>query len=143
MLTWNSFIEMLGASKTDTRVVCLSQELNDLPDVDESVLGDRTYYSFFRSGVLLLVEGDLVDQVSFYLEADEGFEKYEGELPFVEGSSESEIIHLLGRPSSTGGGNTDMLLGHIDRWVKYKKDDYSLHLQFNQNERLCRATLAR
>jgi len=143
MLTWNSFIDMLGVQKTDTRVVRLSQELNELPDIDESVLGDRTYYSFFRAGILLLIEDEQVDQISFYIEADEGFEKYKGELPFSAGHTESEIVGILGSPSSSGGGKTDTLLGYIDRWVKYDNDKYSLHLQFSQNNILRRATLAR
>ncbi|MCX2866406.1 hypothetical protein ORL23_02720 [Kluyvera cryocrescens] len=143
MLSWDGFVEILGCPKVDDKFIHLSQEFNELPNVDESVLGDRDYYSFINSGVLFLLEDGLVDQISFYIEADEGFSKYRGELPFPIGSSESGIIYLLGTPSSLGGGKTDMLLGHINRWIKYERDDYALHLQFNKNDQLCRATLMR
>jgi len=35
----------------------------------------------------------------------------------------------------------DMLLGYLNRWIKYEKDAYALHLQFDKNEKLCRANL--
>ncbi|MBT2370918.1 hypothetical protein J7E41_02580 [Pseudomonas fluorescens] len=143
MLMWDDFVEVLGSSKKDDKFIYLSQAFNELPSIDEGVLGDRIYYSFFRSGVLFLLENNLVDQITFYIDADEGFSKYRGDLPVPSDSSESEITHLLGTPSSLGGGKTDMLLGHINRWVKYERDGYALHLQFNKNSQLCRATLVR
>ncbi|CNL95544.1 hypothetical protein [Yersinia aleksiciae] len=143
MLTWNGFVEMLGCSKVSTKFIRLPQEFNELPNLDESVLGDRKYYSFFSCGVLFLLEDDQVDQIIFYVEADEGFSMYQGALPVPSGSSESEVIHLLGMPTFLGGGNTDMLLGYINRWIKYDKKGYSLHLQFNKNNVLCRVTLMR
>lgn len=143
MLTWDGFVEMLGCQKADDKFIHLSQEFNELPNLDESVLGDRDYYSFTNSGVFFLLENGLVDQIAFYIEADEGFSKYRGELPFPSSSSESEIIHLLGIPSSLGGGKTDVLLGYINHWIKYERDGYALHLQFNNNDQLCRVTLMR
>lgn len=143
MLTWDGFVEMLGCSKVNTKFIHLPQEFNELPNLDESVLGDRKYYSFFNSGVLFLLEDDLIDQIIFYVEADEGFSMYRGALPVPSGSSESEVTHLLGMPTFLGGGNTDMLLGYINRWIKYDKKGYFLHLQFNKNNVLCRVTLMR
>ena len=54
MLMWNDFVEMLGCQKMDERFIHLSQEFNELPKRDESVLGDREYYSFIGSGILFL-----------------------------------------------------------------------------------------
>lgn len=140
MLAWNDLIDILGHSKTSHEFVYLPKKLNELPVFDEGVLGDRNYYSFFSSGVLLLLEDDLVNQISLYMQADEGFSVYVGELPLPINSSESEAIRLLGVPSATGGGKMDMLLGYTNRWIKYKFENYALHLQFNHSDQLCRVT---
>ncbi|CAM3590844.1 hypothetical protein RABR111495_01835 [Rahnella bruchi] len=139
MLPWNYFIEILGCSKFDDNFVELSEKFNELPSFDTGVLGDRNYYSFFQAGVLVLLENETVNQISFYIQPDEGFSAYKGALPFK--GLESEIIQLLGEPSASGGGKMDMLLGYINRWIKYEKEGYALHLQFDQNGKLCRASL--
>jgi len=141
MLIWNDFIEILGCSKYDEKFINIYNLFNELPVIDEGVLGDRCYYSFLKAGVLFLLENEMVEQVSFYIKSDEGFDVYKGELPIPVGGSESEITKLLGYPSITGGGKSDLLLGYINRWIKYEKDSYALHLQFDQNDLVCRASL--
>ncbi|WP_338479155.1 hypothetical protein VRB67_00770 [Pseudomonas trivialis] len=141
MLTWDGFVEVLGCSEADSKFVRLTQTLNELPNFEEGVLGDRRYYSFFSSGILLLLENNRVDQVVFYTRADEGFSIFKGQLPVPPDSSESKVIHLLGTPSSLGGGKLDMLLGYIDRWVKYEMGSYTLHFQFDKKDVLSRLTL--
>lgn len=141
MLSWNSFIQILGCLKTDSSFINLPHIFNELPDFDEGVLGDRNYYSFFNSGVLFLLENERVNQISFYIQEDEGFSIYKGELPVPRNGQESEIIQWLGLPSSSGGGKLDKLIGYINRWIKYEKDSYAFHLQFDQNDLLCRVSL--
>ncbi|MEA3565113.1 MULTISPECIES: hypothetical protein [unclassified Enterobacter] len=143
MLMWNDFVEMLGCQKMDERFIHLSQEFNELPKRDESILGDREYYSFIGSGILFLLDNGMVDQISFYIEADEGFSEYKGDLPLSYGCSESEVIHHFGVPSSLGGGAEDALLGYMNRWIKYEEKSYAMHLQFNKYDKLCRVTLMR
>jgi hypothetical protein len=143
MFSLDDFVEVLGRSEVDGKFIQLLQRLNELPDFEGGVLGDRNYYSFFNSGILLLLEDNVVDQVVLYTEADEGFSVYNGEFPVSSDSSESEVIRLLGVPSSSGGGKADMLLGYIGRWVKYERESYALHFQFNKNDVLCRVTLMR
>lgn len=141
MLAWNDLIEILGCSKTSNEFVYLPQKLNELPVYDEGVLGDRSYYSFFNSGVLLLLEDNQVNQISLFMQADEGFSVYLGEVPLPANGSESDIIQVLGSPSAMWGGGMDMLLGYLNRWMKYQTGNHELHLQFNQHDQLCRVTL--
>ncbi|MGJ0193055.1 hypothetical protein ACR6A7_11990 [Pantoea sp. RRHST58] len=143
MLMWNEFIKLLGCSEFDSKFVIIANAFNELPRVEESVLGDRKYYSFLNSGVLFLLENEVVDQIVFYVKRDEGFSQYKGELPVSIDSSECEAIEILGSPLGSGGGKKDSLIGYIDRWIKYVKDEYALHLQFDQNDRLARVTLMR
>ena len=141
MLVWNEFINVLGCSKLDKKFVNISKKFSELPKIDMGVLGDRDYYSFLRSGVLFLLEDKLVEQITFYIRQDEGFSEYKGELPVSIGSSEHDVVQILGHPSASGGGKMDALMGYIDRWIKYEKEEYALHLQFNKNNNLSRVTL--
>ncbi|MCW1877824.1 hypothetical protein OMR58_25635 [Erwinia sp. INIA-01] len=143
MLMWNECIKLLGCTEIDGVFIKLPSIFNELPKIDEGVLGDRKYYSFLKSGVLFLLEHGVVEQISFYVQQDEGFSIYKGKLPVSINSSESKTINFLGIPSFSGGGKVDVLMGYIDRWIKYEKGDYALHLQFNQNDRLSKVTLTR
>ena len=143
MLIWNEFIKLLGCSKLDGKFIEISSDFNELPAIEESVLGDRNYYSFLHSGVSFLLEDEVVDQITFYAKKDEAFFEYKGELPVSIDSSEQEAVQILGWPLSSGGGKTDALMGYIDRWIKYENEEYSLHLQFNQNDNLSRVTIMR
>ena len=141
MLIWNEFIKLLGCSKLDGKFINISSIFNELPKIEEGVLGDRSYYSFLHSGALFLLESEVVDQITFYAKQGEGFSEYRGELPVSINSSEHEAVQMLGHPSVSGGGKMDALMGYIDRWIKYEKEGYALHLQFNQNDNLSRITL--
>ncbi|MQL50686.1 hypothetical protein GEA64_23240 [Photorhabdus khanii] len=143
MLRWLDFIGTLGCSKTEHIFVLLSQKINELPVVDKDVLGDRIYYSFLQSGVLFLLENDRVNQISFFIKSVESFAKYEGELPIdVElNNNETSIINILGLPSLSGGGKSDMLFGYINRWIKYDKGQYELHFEFDKTDLLCKVSL--
>ena len=141
MLIWDEFIKLLGCSKLDGTFINISSNFNELPKIGEGVLGDRNYYSFLHSGVLFLLEDEVVDQIAFYAKQDEGFSEYKGELPLPINSSEFEVVQILGCPAASGGGKTDALMGYIARWIKYEKEGYALHLLFNQNDNLSRVTL--
>ncbi|CCF10792.1 filamentous hemagglutinin family outer membrane protein [Pantoea ananatis LMG 5342] len=143
MLIWDEFVNLLGRSKFDVKFVNISSDFHELPNIEESVLGDRKYYSFLQSGVLFLLEGEVIDQITFYTTKDESFSEYKGELPLSTDSSEDEAMQILGHPLDSGGGKIDPLMGHIDRWIRYENEGYTLHLQFNQNDRLSRITLMR
>ncbi|WP_191938601.1 hypothetical protein IFU37_007970 [Pantoea agglomerans] len=143
MLMWDEFIKLLGCKKFDDDFINISSDFNELPTIEESVLGDRSYYSFLQSGVLFLLEDKIIDQITFYATKDEGFSEYEGDLPLSIDSSEHKAVQMLGHPLDSGGGKMDALMGYIDRWIRYEKEGYKLHLQFNQNDRLSRVTLMR
>ncbi len=41
MLIWNDFIKLLGCSKLDGEFINVSSNFNELPMIEESILGDR------------------------------------------------------------------------------------------------------
>ncbi|WP_241509964.1 hypothetical protein [Photorhabdus laumondii] len=143
MLKLQEIIALLGCSKLDRRFVLLAQEINEMPDVSPDTLGERIYYSFYSSGILLLLENNIIEQITFFIEPSEGFTGYIGELP--EGiklkGKDLEIIEIMGTPTSSGGGKPDMLLGYINRWVKYVRDNYILHIEFNKRNFISKLSL--
>nr|WP_314984263.1 hypothetical protein [uncultured Pantoea sp.] len=143
MLMWDEFINLLGCTRFNGKFINISTDFNELPEIEEGVLGDRSYYSFLQSGVLFLLEDKVIAQITFYAAKDEGFSEYEGGLPLSIDSSEHEAVQMLGHPLDSGGGKMDALMGYIDRWIRYEKEGYTLHLQFNQSDRLSRVTLMR
>lgn len=143
MLKWLALIDMLGRSKHERNFILLAQIMNELPVIESDMLGIREYYSFYQSGVLFLVEREQIDQISFYIEPKDGFFQYKGESPIDNPShkSESDVIDLLGEPVFSGGGKHDLLLGYINRWVKYEKNGYNLHIEFNENDLLSKISV--
>lgn len=141
IMSWSELVGALGQTKNDNIFTRLLSKLKELPVYEEGVLGDRSYYSFFRSGILFLIENEKIDQISFYLKSEEGFSRYSGELPVLPAQSKEDVIQQLGPPSASGGGKTDKLLGYINSWIKYERDGYALHLQFDQNDKLSRVTI--
>lgn len=141
MLMLDRFINLLGRSRLDDDFINVSSDFNELPKIEQGVLGDREYYSFLHSGVVFLLEEGVVEQIVFYVKQDEGFSEYRGELPVSIQSSVCEAVQVLGNPSASGGGKIDALMGYIDHWIKYEKEGYILHLQFNQKGILSRVTL--
>lgn len=143
MLKWCALIDMLGRSKNERNFTLLVQVMNELPVIEPDMLGIREYYSFYHSGILFLAESEQIEQISFYIEPKDGFFQYEGELPIDNPScrSESDIVNLLGEPAFSGGGKHDLLLGYMNRWVKYEKNGYNLHVEFNENDLLSKISV--
>ncbi|MFG6078830.1 hypothetical protein [Erwinia sp. OPT-41] len=140
MLAWQEIAQFLGHSQSDEEFINLSSVFNELPILETGVLGDRTYYSYFKSGVFFLLENENIEQIMLYIKPAEGFSAYRGDLPVPANKTEAEIIDILGYPASSGGGKTDMLLGYINRWIKYERANYALHLQFDSSNHLCMVT---
>jgi len=141
MLAWDEIAQFLGHYQSDEGFINLSSIFKELPGLEVGGLGDRTYYSYFKLGVLFLLENEKVEQIMLYIKSAEGFSAYRGELPVPASKTEAEIIDILGCPTLSGGGTTDMLLGYANRWIKYERASYALHLQFDSSNILCRITL--
>jgi len=140
MLSWNELKNLIGCGKTDGKFIMLPQLIGVLPNVASDILGEITYYSFFDAGILLLVDEKYVTQITLFIEPNEGFSAYRGELP-VYADKENSIVSELGTPLKSGGGKTDALLGYLSRWVKYKNEEGCLHIEFNQNGALSKLSL--
>lgn len=149
MVDWTAFINALGTSDVSKEFSQLnasigeSAQVSDDPAGYNDPIGHTKYYKYIHSGLEIGFRQGLLNHVHFYFDKYDGYSNFQGKLLFgvSSGWSEKSIVQVLGEPTASGGGKVDMLLGHINRWIKYEKENYALHMQFDQNNQLCRASL--
>ncbi|UZH04879.1 hypothetical protein OJ965_09785 [Pantoea anthophila] len=149
MTEWIKFIDALGKGEKSRAFLELNASIGEAPILSEDPIGYNDpvgytkYFKYTLSGIEIGFRKSLVSHVHFYFYNHEGYEIFKGELlsGIGLGWDEKSVKKVLGVPSCEGGGKMDMLLGYINRWVKYEKESYALHLQFDQNHLLCRASL--
>ncbi|MFE8049750.1 hypothetical protein [Brenneria goodwinii] len=149
MLDWTEFTSALGMTEMSKEFSQLSLSIGEKPQISDDPaeyndpLGHTKHYKYIRSGLEIGFRQNLLNHVHFYFDGYEGYSIFKGQLlsGVSFGWSEEAVVQVLGEPTVGGGGKVDMLLGYINRWVKYEKEAYALHMQFNQNNQLCRASL--
>ncbi|WP_431022603.1 DUF5680 domain-containing protein [Erwinia rhapontici] len=149
MSEWKKFINALGKKEASSEFSDLefsigetAQKSEDSID-DNDAIGHTKYYKFFQSGLEIGFRENILNHIHFYFDNNDGYDVFTGELLCGIGSGYSEIAvrKALGEPDKNGGGKSDILLGYINRWVKYESEGYALHLQFNQEDQLCMASI--
>ncbi|WP_312630132.1 hypothetical protein [Scandinavium sp.] len=151
MPEWKKFIDSLGKTESSIEFIKLKESIGETPTVSEDPaeyndpVGHTKYYKYPRSGLDIGIRNGVVNHVHFYFDGYENYGFFPGELlsGICLGWDEKSVMQILGQPDFSGAGKMDMLLGYLNKWIKYKKEGYALHLQFNKNDALCRATLMR
>lgn len=140
---WDDFVAAVGGSENSVVLGNLIKNINEIPVVELSPLGDRKYFSLFSSGVLFVIENGRVVQISFFIQPHDGFFTFRGDLPGGMNSAwvEEDIVSLLGSPVSAGGGRQDLLIGFVHRWIKYKLDGIYLHIELSKDSKLRKLSL--
>jgi len=149
MVEWMNFINSLGKAEVSSEFIELNNTIGEAPLLSEDAkeyndpVGHTKYYKYIQSGLEIGFRKEVVNHVHFYFDGYENYGVFQGELlsGICLGWNEKFVLQVLGKPSDSGGGKVDMLLGYLNRWIKYEKDSYALHLQFDQNDLLCRASL--
>ncbi|WP_404851694.1 hypothetical protein P5M00_22015 (plasmid) [Enterobacter asburiae] len=148
---WNHFIDALGKNEQSVEFFNLCHAIGESPsissDSDEynDPLGKTKYYKFYNSGIEVGFRNGLLNHVHFYFYKEDGFLPFMGNLILgvAGGMDKAMVTKLLGKPSLSGEGKKDILLGDINAWSKYEWVNNSIHFQFKDDENLCRATLIR
>jgi len=142
-LDWSKAALALGARRGDRTVTDLISAIAAAPAVEVGPLGDRTYFSFVSEGVLMIFEGEILAQVSAYVEAHDGFSSFPDNLPEGVGNHwrETDVLQVLGPANSSGGGRPDSLLGFIHRWLSYQRKGYVLHIEFSQDDKVRKVSI--
>lgn len=82
--------------------------------------------------------------IMFFGTREDGYESFQGELPerLAFGEEESTVRSRIGIPTEHGGGEYEELLGRvIDPWIRYSRQGYHLHCEFDPATGLKRVTL--
>ncbi|GAB2933826.1 hypothetical protein [Hafnia psychrotolerans] len=149
MAVWTKCINSLGKNESSSEFTDLilsigeTAQLSEDPIDDNDPIGHTKHYKYIHSGLEIGFRNDLLNHIHFYFDGSEGYGIFNGQLlcGVSSGQSEKSVTEALGKPVSSGGGKMDMLLGYINRWVRYELKGYALHLQFDQIDQLCRASL--
>ncbi|WP_380181043.1 hypothetical protein [Kalamiella sp. sgz302252] len=149
MISWEDFINALGKEENSSEFLNLCGAIGEIAEISEDSeeyndpVSRTKYYKFFLSGIEMGFRHNILNHIHFYFDNADGFSTFKGSLLFgINIESTDKLIHQkLGEPVSCGGGKMDMLIGYINKWVKYQYKNYALHLQFNQLNKLYRSTL--
>ncbi|MGL5603576.1 MAG: hypothetical protein ACRDD5_22190 [Silvania sp.] len=146
---WVSFIHVLGKHEHSVDVINLCQAIGEPPDISadsgeyNDPDGKTKYYKFYQSGIEMGFRKDCLNHIHFYFGNEDGYSPFAGNfVPGIKaGMDRVSVANLLGQPTLSGEGKSDMLLGYINGWLKYENVNYAIHLQFEKNNQLCHATL--
>src|SRR5438445_9253168 len=97
-LSWSKLAHALGAREGDQAIADIVSAMAEVPVIEKGPLGDRTYYSFIKGGILLLFEEEYLTQVSAFLEAHDGFSPFADQLPdgIVSSWQEGDLLRIFG-----------------------------------------------
>jgi len=128
---FEKLISLLELKRSDDRIDKFIEQLSIAPEVyiDKDDGADVEYIEFKEYGFCLYFDEGILDSIFIYSEKnDEDYEGYSLSLPMgiSFNNSKSDLIKLLGVPSSKGGG----VFKNILPWIKYIMNGYNIHFEF-------------
>ena len=131
----NALITMLGM-----RLDAVAQTEYVQPLMKHSrteLIGDTFYMEIPSAGIGFVASFDgRVSSIQLHAEGYEKFKLYSGppieDISFAH--SQLAVRKRLGLPESTGGGEVIPFLGKGTKWDRYKRQDYSLHIRYAEDE---------
>ncbi|EPR9130187.1 hypothetical protein ACU9IM_003065, partial [Cronobacter malonaticus] len=63
------------------------------------------------------------------------------DFPDALNGGKAHVMSNFGRPSATGGGINDKLIGYINKWIKYQYRGHELHLEYDDKDNLVKITI--
>jgi len=134
----DKLINLLGLNRHDEQIDMFLKQVCATPEItiDKEDGADDEYIEFKELGFGLHFMSDILSAIHFHSEYDiSDYKMYYHPLPmgihFKQ--SKSEILAFLGEPDDKGGGGYDEFFGYIPNWIKYKMDDYTLHIEFTSD----------
>ena len=98
--------------------------------------GDICFLLNAQLGVDVIFRDDLsIKAIHFYSGKQTGVNQFTDKLPLglSFGNSRNQARSVLGDPLETGGGSHSVLYGTASPWDKYIYENFSLQLQFSEN----------
>jgi hypothetical protein len=118
MIQPEHLIQLLGKSITDPEIERLKEELEDCEVEDFDAL---VYYSFYKHGLCLMFEGNILPTIQLFSEGVDDFHEYPYPLPqgLRFSFKKADVRLALGQPSRAASG-TDI----------YQYPDHVLYVEF-------------
>lgn len=96
------------------------------------------YFEFFDAGVSFNFENDELIQISFYLKPNGTYKEFKDDLfdgVLLSNLDYDFVVSTYGKPFSIGGGEKSML-GYINKWIKYRFNDFYINFEFEDNGKI-------
>ncbi|MES0069122.1 hypothetical protein NKJ73_25425 [Mesorhizobium sp. M0074] len=106
--------------------------------VERDLPGDEISYTSGRNGLSLTCDSD--ERInSIFIDSDI-FDQALVEIPFL--ANRGEELDILGKPTKSGTGYRDTILGEYGAWDRFDKENYSIHIEYRPDAaRIRRVTL--
>lgn len=149
MNVWDAGVSAINKEEKSSEFLAFCKLLGESPALTSDPveyndpIGKTKYYKFLQSGVEAGFRNEKLNHIHFYLEDDEDYSAFDGELchSLNKTSTDKSVMEFFGLPDAFGGGKLDMLIGYMNKWVKYKKGEHVINFQFNKNGFLSRVTI--
>lgn len=133
----DTLIGLLGLERSDVRIVGFINQFNSAPifTVDEEDGANDEYIEFKSFGFGLYFENEALISVFLHSgEKDPSYSRYQLPLPMkiLFEQTKYQLLDSHGVPNEQGGGRKGFF-GVIPEWVKYRINNYTIHIEFNSS----------
>jgi hypothetical protein len=141
----NDYTGMLGMRLDDVAHTATIHPL--MRDSETNLIGDELYLTLRHQGLAFVASLDgNVSSIQFFSDGHQGHKQFKDALPegILFKDSRSAVHDRLGDPDVSGGGMVMHFLGKVPKWDRYDRQDYSLHIQYAEDESsVCLVSLMR
>ncbi|WP_425220047.1 hypothetical protein [Ralstonia solanacearum] len=149
MVTLEKFIDVLGLGKGSERMSALTTEIGEAPLISRTPadfndpVGETEYYKLINSGIEIGFRGGVLNHLHLYVQEHEGYGMYKGDLFGMpaQGVSEADVLRNIGNQDAQGGGEMDMLIGYIHKWIRCDRQGFALRAEFSEDKRIRKLSL--
>ncbi len=135
LLHIDRLIDLLGKMRSDKNVDTFINQFDPPPiiTIEKDDGPDDEFVEFKESGFGFHFMKDKLVCIHFHSEIDcTDYAIYKHPLPMgiCFEQSKSELVNMFGKPDAEGGGNKSDFFGEIPVWLKYRKNKYTIQIQF-------------
>ncbi|UZE18716.1 hypothetical protein LOY70_03715 [Pseudomonas sp. B21-054] len=149
MNTWSDFVRALGQDEGGPMVTELYRKVGEPPAISETPdsyndpEGKTRFYKFIKSGLELGFRSGKLNHIHFFVQRHEGYSPYKADVLGRKAQTWrfQDVIAELGPPGKEALGRVDMLIGYVQKWLKYDFETHALRMEFSENGHLWKATL--
>jgi hypothetical protein len=130
-ISQTNYVGVIDKSITSTEFKTLTVSMGESPTITDHLHNGWKYYSYYKSGLEILVINGKVHTIFFHNKKNPKFSTFSGQLPknITWGLEKSEVRSKVGTPTQSGGGG-EFLGEPVLYWDKYAYSAYALHITY-------------